>query len=50
MYTSQQEDDISSITTRLENYMTRVDWVNANAQAIIDSITIKLAAATAGKN
>lgn len=43
-----KEDDISSITTRLENYNKRVEWVNTNAQAIIDSITTKLAAATAG--
>ena len=32
------EDDISSITTRLENYMTRVDWVYANAEAIISKL------------
>ncbi len=44
-----KEDDIYSITTRLENYNTRIEWVNANAQAIIDSITTKLVAAQAAK-
>jgi len=32
------EDDIASITTRLENYMTRVDWVYLNAEAIIGKL------------
>lgn len=32
------EDDINSITTRLENYMTRVDWVFSNAGAIIKKL------------
>lgn len=44
-----KEDDIASLTTRLENYNKRVEWVNANAQAIRDSIATKLAAATAGE-
>jgi homoserine kinase type II len=44
-----KEDDISSLTTRLENYNKRVDWVYTNAGAIVESITTKLAAAQAAK-
>lgn len=32
------EDDISSITTRLENYLDRVAFVDANAEAMINKI------------
>ena len=42
-----KEDDISSITTRLENYLTRIKWVESNSQTIIDSIKTKMAAAEA---
>ena len=32
------EDDITSITSRLENYMTRVDWVYLNADTIVGKL------------
>lgn len=44
-----KEDDISSITTRLENYLTRIRWVDSNSQVIIDNIKTKMAAAQASK-
>lgn len=44
-----KEDDISSITTRLENYLTRVKWVEANSQTIIDDIKTKMKAAIAAE-
>jgi len=41
-----KEDDISSITTRIENYNKRVQWVKESAQKIRDNITTKMAAAS----
>eukprot|EP00595_Chromulina_sp_UTEXLB2642_P002305 CAMPEP_0196765272 /NCGR_PEP_ID=MMETSP1095-20130614/7926_1 /TAXON_ID=96789 ORGANISM="Chromulina nebulosa, Strain UTEXLB2642" /NCGR_SAMPLE_ID=MMETSP1095 /ASSEMBLY_ACC=CAM_ASM_000446 /LENGTH=172 /DNA_ID=CAMNT_0042123055 /DNA_START=483 /DNA_END=1001 /DNA_ORIENTATION=- len=32
------EDSIESLTTRIENYMNRCDWVNANKRNICDMI------------
>jgi Ser/Thr protein kinase RdoA (MazF antagonist) len=36
------EDDISSITTRIENYARRVDWVKNNANVIVQRIVDKI--------
>ena len=36
------EDDISSITTRIENYARRVDWVNNNKDIIVNLIIEKM--------
>ena len=36
------EDDISSITTRIENYARRVEWVKSNGDAIVQRIVDKM--------
>lgn len=36
------EDNISSITTRIENYARRVDWVNDNKDVIVNLIVEKM--------
>lgn len=36
------EDDISSITTRIENYARRVDWIKTNGDAIAQRIVEKM--------
>lgn len=36
------EDDISSITTRIENYSRRVEWVKQNGDAIVKRIVEKM--------
>jgi Ser/Thr protein kinase RdoA (MazF antagonist) len=37
-----REDDIASITTRIENYARRVDWVKDNADVIVQRIVDKM--------
>lgn len=34
------EDDVSCITTRLENYMTCVEWVYKNTESIVKKIEV----------
>ena len=36
------EDDISSITSRIENYAQRVKWVKSNADVIVQRIVEKM--------
>jgi homoserine kinase type II len=44
------EDDISSLTTRIESYAARVRWVYANGKLITDALTQAiLAPAAAGR-
>ena len=37
-----QEDNISSITTRIQNYEKRVNWVKENSDAIVGCIVEKM--------
>ena len=37
------EDDISQLALRADNYAARVEWIDANAQAIRDAVRASLA-------